>query len=191
MAPHRPRCTIMGRMDSLLHTYTGLSIDPTDLRASDIRLEDISHALSMLCRGCGHIRYFYSVAQHCLNCSFEAEARGWSKRLQLACLLHDASEAYASDIVSPVKPLVAGYRQIEADVQSAIWEHYGLADLTPEECAQIKDVDTTLFTNEFHHMMPAWTGEPPRPMSSVPNLDERTHDEVQAEFEARVAELME
>ena len=178
-------------MNYVMNTYTGLQIDPTDLKAEDIRLKDISHALSMLCRGCGHIRYFYSVAQHCLNCSYEAEARGWDRRLQLACLLHDASEAYASDIVSPVKPLVVGYREIEADVQAAIWERFGLADLTPKERVLVKDVDVALFTNEFHAMMPEWTGEPPRAMASVPNLDERTHDEVEAEFESRAAELLE
>ena len=180
----------MGRMINYLHTYTGLSMNPAHLKAEDIHLEDIAHALSMLCRGCGHIRYFYSVAQHCLNCSQEAAARGWSGRLQLACLLHDASEAYVSDIVSPVKPLVMGYKEIEDGVQGAIWEHFGLADLTPEERAAIKDVDVTLFTNEFHAMMPAWKGEPPRPMASVPNLAERPHAEVQAEFEARVAALV-
>lgn len=37
---------------------------------------------------------FFSVASHCLACAKEAEARGYAKRLVLACLLHDGTETY-------------------------------------------------------------------------------------------------
>ena len=81
------------------------------MKTADVSLKDIVHALSLLCWGGGHIKYFYSVAQHSINCM--KEARGWSKRVQLACLLHDASEAYISDIIRPVKIYLFNYLEIE------------------------------------------------------------------------------
>ena len=57
-----------------------------------ISIRDIAHALSLICRGNGHVRNFWSVGQHCLDCAHEAQARKLSPRMILACLLHDASE---------------------------------------------------------------------------------------------------
>ena len=88
---------------NVMNTWTGRQFDPLHMQPSDVSLEDIAHALSLLCRGGGHLDRFYSVGQHCINCAGEARARGWSDRLVLACLLHDASEAYISDIIRPVK----------------------------------------------------------------------------------------
>ena len=93
---------------SAMNTFTGRIFDPLKMMKQDVCVEDIAHALSLVCRGGGHIRYFFSVAQHSMNCASEAAARGWSGRIVLACLLHDASEAYIADIIRPVKP----YRRI-------------------------------------------------------------------------------
>ena len=86
---------------SVMNTFTGRIFDPLKMTKKDVCVEDIAHALSLICRGGGHIRYFFSVAQHSMNCADEAAARGWSKRIVLACLLHDASEAYIADIIRP------------------------------------------------------------------------------------------
>ena len=82
-------------------TYSGRKFDPMQMTPGDVYIEDIAHALSLLCRGGGQLTYFYSVGQHSLNCATEAKARGWSERQQLACLLHDASECYMSDVPTP------------------------------------------------------------------------------------------
>ena len=79
-------------------TFTNVVMYPLNPRKEDFRISDIAHALSLMTRANGHFLHFYSVAQHCLNCSYEAEARGYSRRMQLALLLHDASEAYLSDV---------------------------------------------------------------------------------------------
>ena len=114
-------------------TFTGKHFDPIQMTPDDICLEDIAHALSLSCRGGGHLKYFYSVAQHSLNCAVEARARGWSERLQLACLLHDASEAYLSDVIRPIKGRLTNYLEIEAAVMEKILDKFGLSGLTEEE----------------------------------------------------------
>ena len=76
-----------------IRTYTGRKFYPMDPQPDAIDIKDIAHALSLVCRGNGHVNRFFSVAQHCINCAMEAEARGCSQRVILACLIHDASEA--------------------------------------------------------------------------------------------------
>ena len=88
---------------SCIKTFTGVMIDPLRPEPEKLRIADIAHSLSMLCRANGHFKTFYSVGQHSINCMKEAQARGYSPRLQLACLLHDGSEAYLSDVTRPVK----------------------------------------------------------------------------------------
>ena len=75
-------------------TYSGEAFDPAQPDSQKIHIADIAHALSLLCRANGHFKRFYSVGQHCVNCALEAQARGYRPQVQLACLLHDASEAY-------------------------------------------------------------------------------------------------
>ena len=81
-------------MSEYITTYTGKHFEPTNPDPELIRIEDIAHALSMLCRGNGHVKTFWSVGQHCICCAREAAARGLSNRMVLVCLLHDASECY-------------------------------------------------------------------------------------------------
>ena len=65
-------------MSDCMCTYTGLLVNPMNIQDGDIRTEDIAHALSLLCRGGGHMKQLYTVGQHCLNCTNEAKARGWN-----------------------------------------------------------------------------------------------------------------
>ena len=90
-------------MGDYITTYTGKHFEPSNPDPEMIRIEDIAHALSLICRGNGHVKTFWSVGQHCINCAKEAWARGLSNRMVLACLLHDASECYMSDIPRPFK----------------------------------------------------------------------------------------
>ena len=139
----------MGRMN----TYAGHRFDPMYMTPEDVDIRDIAHALSLMCRGGGHLRYFYSVAQHCINCADEARARGWSRRLQLACLLHDASEAYISDIIRPVKVYLDNYLEIEASIMDGIWRHFGLSDLSESEHAAWKQIDDEMLLYEQHFLI--------------------------------------
>ena len=88
---------------SFITTYTKKYFDPLNVDESLLDIKDIAHALSLICRGNGHVQYFYSVAQHSLACAKEAKTRGYSKEVILGCLLHDGSEAYLSDVTRPIK----------------------------------------------------------------------------------------
>ncbi|NLZ81928.1 MAG: phosphohydrolase, partial [Clostridiales bacterium] len=85
-------------MADYILTYSKTKFYPLEPRLEDINILDIAHALSLMTRANGHLKHFFSVAQHSLNCFKEAESRGYSKKVQLACLIHDASESYISDI---------------------------------------------------------------------------------------------
>lgn len=127
--------------------------DPLAPRPEQILIEDIAHALPMLCRANGHFKIFYSVGLHCINCMAEAAARGYSARVQLACLLHDGSEAYLSDVTRPVKKELPQYLLIEEPLQAAIWNKFLGTPLTREETRQVFAIDDDILLHEFVAMM--------------------------------------
>ena len=105
--------------------------DPVHPNAALIDINDIAHALSMLCRANGHFHTFHSVGQHSINCAREAMARGYSRRVQLACLLHDASEAYLSDVTRPVKAELPKYLEIENPCRIAFGANFWISRSAP------------------------------------------------------------
>jgi len=138
---------------SAITTYRRHEFDPLDPENSPIDPIDIAHALSLLCRAGGHFPHFYSVAQHSLNCAEEARCRSYPKSVILFCLLHDASEAYLSDITRPVKAHLPAYLEIENTLQNAIYRHFAKRLPTEDERALIKEVDDTLLHYEFLTIM--------------------------------------
>ncbi len=136
-------------MSDYILTYSGAKVTPLEPNPDQINITDIAHALSLLPRANGHLKYFYSVAQHSLSCAVEAEARGYSKKVCLACLIHDASEAYLSDIVRPIKVVLTNYLEVEKLLQESIYKKYLPEPLTDDEREQIKSVDDAILYYEF------------------------------------------
>ena len=167
---------------STMDTFSGKRFDPLKISREDISLTDIAHALSLLSRGGGHIRHFYTVGQHSLNCAKEAKARGWTARMQLACLLHDGAEAYISDIVRPVKVHLDLYRKIEKRVMEKVWEKFGLSDLTQEEHKQWRLVDDAVLDYELKYLMTGHESRVLSPLCSRPDVSERPWKDVEEEF---------
>lgn len=126
---------------SYITTYTRKHFDPIAPDASLIDIRDVAHALSLTCRGNGHVKSFFSVGQHCLNCAREAVLRGYPKRLALACLIHDASEAYMSDVPRPFKQVLPEYREAEDRLLALIYEKFLGSPISGEEEALIKQID--------------------------------------------------
>jgi len=134
-------------------TWSRVLMDPLNARPEQILIEDIAHSLSLMTRANGHFEQFYSVAQHCINCLREAQSRGYSRRLQLACLLHDAAEAYIADIPRPVKHRLTGFAEIEDNILGVILQKFGLAELTDDDWDAVKGVDDALLHAEFEALM--------------------------------------
>ena len=163
-------------------THTRIMFDPVHPNPELIDIRDIAHALSMLCRANGHFPTFYSVGQHCVNCMREAAARGYSRRVQLACLLHDASEAYLADVTRPVKKELPRYLEIEAPLQALIWEKYMGQSMTNEEYTQVFDIDDAVLYHEFLTLMDTRLGDREPELAARPEFAFRGFEACEEEF---------
>jgi len=163
-------------------TYTGEDFTPFAPDINQIKIEDIAHALSLICRANGHFTHFYSVAQHCVNCAAEAKARGLSIRLQKACLLHDGSEAYLSDITRPLKRQLDRYLEFEKALQDMIYTKFLGSPLSGEECAAVCQVDNDMLAWEFNALMEKKVFNRLPEISGNPSFKFRGFTEVENEF---------
>lgn len=65
--------------------------------------------------------------------------------MALIALLHDASEAYLSDIARPIKPHVKGYYDLEKAIERKIAEKFDLEYPWP---SLLKEIDTRILLDE-------------------------------------------
>lgn len=132
-----------------IQTFSGGKFYPLDPRPDQVKIEDIAHALSNLCRFAGHVREFYSVAQHSVLVSHfcKPEFALWG-------LLHDAPEAYICDLPRPVKyhSELAAYKIVEKRLEEAIVKHFGLSPSW--EPNDIKWTDRRLLFTERRDLLP-------------------------------------
>lgn len=174
-----------------LKTYMGNRVDPLEVKAEDITLEDIAHALSLMCRGNGQVVHFYSVGQHCINCAKEARERGWNARLQLGCLLHDAAEAYMSDLITPIKVHMPKYYEIEDRFLEAVYKKFGLNDLSKDEWDMIMEIDRALLTYDLVELLKEPVPEEGYKVVRIPDIEFRPFEEVEEEYKMIAEELLE
>lgn len=157
------------RFGGWIETFTGRHFWPLDPRPDELCIDDIAHALASICRFNGHCARHYSVAEHSLFCAQYARAMGWSEEVQLACLMHDASEAYLCDIPSPIKPYLHGYAEAEERLQRLIWGWLGLC-VGDNVRAKIHEADTFTRNIEACQLMPehCWAVMPGIPLGLSP-----------------------
>ena len=123
-------------------TWSGKKLFVLDPKPEDICIEDIAGALSNLCRFNGHCDVFYSVAQHCIEVSYQVP-KEWS----LGGLLHDAAEAYLGDMIRPIKQVLPEFKELEKRWEKAIETAFDL-QLTDEARAAIKEADSRMLLTE-------------------------------------------
>ena len=178
-------------MSEFITTYTGKHFKPTDPNPELIDIPDIAHALSLICRGNGHVKTFWSVGQHCICCAKEAAARGLSDRMVLACLLHDGSEAYLADITRPVKKNMTMYLQIEEQLQHMIYTKFLGYVPEGEEAELITNIDDSCLYYEFLHFMDEKMYSVEPVMVSTPSYEFQPMADVEKEFLSLFEELKE
>ena len=122
------------RNGNWIQTYTGLSFYPNDLRPEDIDINDIAHALSLICRFNGHCTEFYSVAEHSVRVSRYMQARYARCKMEMpspdVCsiygLMHDTPEAYITDIPRPIKIDLPQFKVLEDSIYIEILKKFKL-----------------------------------------------------------------
>lgn len=139
-------------------TFSGKSFDPENTKPDQIELLDIAVALSRIPRFVGHTVFHYSVAQHSMLVADLVKPIGKEKpeyirRLKILAMLHDADEAYTSDIPSPVKQfLKPAISEVEAGIMSAIYKHFKIEPPTDAERVRIKSYDNKAYEIENHYL---------------------------------------
>jgi hypothetical protein len=137
-----------------VQTFSGLKFNPFNPDDASINIIDIAHALSMQCRFTGHCKKFYSIAEHSVYVSYLCDNKD-----ALYGLMHDASEAYMSDISSPLKrsPDFKFYIDFEKKLQRKIYNKFGLYEDEPES---VKKADLVMLATEARDLMsplhPEW-----------------------------------
>lgn len=136
--------------DGWIRTYTGGAIHPLAPKFDAIKIEDIAHGLSLTCRFTGQCKEFYSVAQHSLLVS-----RYLPEEYKQTGLLHDASEAYLSDVPGPIKKSLRYYLDAEWDIMKVVADKFGIQHPIPKE---VKLVDVRVLATEVRDLLTAPEG---------------------------------
>lgn len=111
------------RVGDWMQVASGKRFYPFDPRTEEINITDIAAALAKLCRFGGHVRDYYSVAEHSVRVSYVCDPAD-----ALWGLLHDASEAYLCDLPRPIKRhrYFSDYRHVEERLMWRVCERFRL-----------------------------------------------------------------
>ncbi len=145
-------------------TYSSVAFDLLNPNPELVRLEDIAHHLSLICRFKGACRCFYSVAQHSV-----LAAELVPRPLKRQTLMHDSHESYLGDWPRPLKVVMKQLgvlpvmEHLEGTVLLAIGTKFGLdlLNLPPE----VKHADNVMLATEKRDLM----GTPPMPWVTLPD----------------------
>lgn len=136
----------MNPKDSWTQSHSGNQFFPFDQDRNVILIDDIAHALSMVNRYNGHTPVPYSVAQHSVYVSMECDPQD-----AFCGLLHDSSEAFIADLISPVKNFMPKYKELEASVMGKICRTFWLPTEMP---ASVERADKTVLAAEARDLFP-------------------------------------
>lgn len=184
-----------------IQTYSGQAYDFANPDPNTVKLVDIAHALSNMCRFAGHVSRFYSVAEHCVRVSKVLEVQGYNQFYQLVGLLHDGHEAYVWDCPRPFKPLLGDVFEDFADKADEVIAASFLPPDTTQKwfhCDEVKTADDMLLVAEAQELMhfgpEHWAGWKKRyqyvePLPFDPGILGWPPDIAERNFLARAAEL--
>lgn len=165
-------------------TFTGKRIDPFNMTPADVCIEDIAHHLSLVCRYNGAVPYHYSVGQHSLLVADLLMLHGAQPRLELAGLLHDASEAYINDVTTPVK-----YNAMSEDYRALEWRLQRLVEAVFDLPYGLTEADIVKWADKEATEREWTTWIEPNGQRIRPGLIEMAPRNVEDAFLLRVAQL--
>lgn len=118
-------------------------------------LQDIAHHLSQINRYTGACFRPYSVAEHSLLVERIGVARGASPGLRMALLMHDAHEAYTTDMSSPAKEAIGiAWRSFESVHATNVRHYFGLRTAFAAWSKEITRCDQIALATERRDLMP-------------------------------------
>ncbi len=130
-------------------TVSGRDFMPMQIMPDEVRITDIAHALSLICRFGGHTLEHYSIAQHSLLVQRILKEMNASPEIQLAGLMHDAHEAYVGDIPTPIKAAIGHcWQHLEEQASWAVLSACGLERISNECKNVIKTADLIALATE-------------------------------------------
>lgn len=156
--------TVTGRFSAAAHvpkvneieTFSGRYIDLRNPSPASITLEDVAHGLANTCRFNGQCRKFYSVAEHAVAVSERLESQGYGPAVCLAGLHHDDTEAYLTDITTPLKSLLQPtYDELTLNMENAIIEALNLPWTFKMSLDAIKAADVWALRCEAYCLLPS------------------------------------
>lgn len=124
-----------------IRTYSGKNFNPFDTKTEDINIEDVARSLSQISRFNGHTKFPYTVGQHCIAVCTELCMRDYDDETCLFGLLHDASEAYMTDMPKPIKEMFPTLMSIEKILQDKIYTTLIGKGPNPEQFEAIDKID--------------------------------------------------
>lgn len=136
-------------------TYSGRLIDIENFTVDDVYLEDISHSLAKLQRFNGNlpINISYTVGEHSINLTMIIIKLFGIRAAVIYALLHDATEAYLSDLLSPVKNILTDYKNLENYINNIIMKRFEI-ELSEDKRDIIKNKDKRIMLDEVETIMP-------------------------------------
>lgn len=138
---------MVNNLKGWIKCHSGTKIDIFKPKQDQILIEDISHALSRLCRFNGHVKNYYCVAQHSVFVSKIVDQK-WA----LEALMHDCAEAFLGDICTPLKKHLLKYYEYEEVMERAIARKFGLSRC--KECLkQVKLADQLALVTEARDLL--------------------------------------
>lgn len=135
----------------VITTRGGLKYNVFDFNPKLFALDDIADSLSKINRYIGNIpNQSYSVAQHSV---LGAQVFLFSGEVELAYqfLMHELTEAFLGDTLSPVKAIAPAFKKLEDEIEIKLYKHWGLPI---KKDPRLKMLDLNLCEYEMTILLP-------------------------------------
>jgi len=154
------RLAVEPRTPFIRSTCSGIAFDLANPTPDMVEPADIAWHLSMINRWGGNLIMPYNVAHHSVLVARAIAVPQW----RIYGLLHDAGEAYITDLITPLKAMIGqgGFdvETAEQRIVDAVLRRFDLPPMTPEIAAAVHEADQLLLATEYRDVVrsqiPTW-----------------------------------